>query len=129
MSPHPARSLSVTQIAILIGFGATLWFGAALLIPAIEPMGALRYPGVILFYVLLIPGTWPFILLARKAATLAREQTLLTVAIPTATASLLDANALIWSPTLYGANPPGAGAAILWGVGVTLVLGVVMNRN
>ena len=121
-------TLTPRQVVIVASFGAALWFGAALLIRAIEPLGALRGTGVVLFYALLIPGTWPFILLARVVAGLAREQTLTAVVIATATASLLDGAALMVYPALYGADRGGAGASILWGVGVGLVLALLMNR-
>lgn len=114
------------QVTIMAAIGATLWLVAALLLRAIEPLGALRAPGVMLTYVLVVPGTWPFILLARRLASLRRDQIVPGVAIVTATASLLDANALVWIPALYGADPAAAAAAILWGVGVGLVLALLM---
>ena len=119
---------TLRQIAILIVFGAILWFGAALLIRAIEPLGALRGTGVVIFYAALIPGTYPFILLARAIARLQPEQTVTAVGIATMTASLLDGTALMVYPALYGADRGGAGAAILWGVGVGLALALAMNR-
>ena len=129
MIPSLARSLTLRQVAVLVGVGVVLWFGVAVLLAALEPLGALRGPGAVLLYVLVIPATWPLVLLVRKAAKADRNQTLAAVAIPTATASLLDGNALIWIPGLYGASPHAAGAAILWGVGVALVFGLVMNRD
>ena len=121
-------TLTARQTMILIAFGALLWFGAALLIRAIEPFGALRGAGVALFYAALVPGTYPFILLARAFARLRREQTLVAVVVATVTASLLDATALMVYPALYGADRGGAGASILWGVGVGLALALAMNR-
>ena len=124
-SSAPARPLGASQIASLVLIGAGLWFGAARLLAAVGPMGAFAAPGIFILYALVIPGTWPFILLARR---ITQGRTLLGVAIATATASLLDGNALVWMPGLYGADPAGAGAAILWGVGVALVLGLVMDK-
>ena len=121
-------TFTARQIAILIVFGALLWFGAALLIRALEPLGALRGSGVALFYAALIPGTYPFILLARKIGRLQPGQTLTAVVIATTTASFLDGTALMVYPALYGADRGGAGAAILWGVGVGLALALVMDR-
>ena len=92
-------------------------------------MGAFTVPGVFILYALLIPGTYPFVLMTRRLAKLRGDQTMLGVTIVTATATLCDANALVWIPeTLYGANPLGAAAAILWGVGVALFLGIMMNK-
>ena len=117
------------QVAILVANGVALWFGGAMLIQALAPMGALHGAGVVLFYALIIPGTVPFILLARQLADLRADQLVSGVAIVTATASLLDGCALVWAPQLYGPEPAGAGAAILWGVGVGLMLALVMARR
>ena len=122
-------TLTPGQAVMLALIGITLWFLAALLLRAIEPMGAFTVPGVFILYALLIPGTYPFVLMTRRLAKLRGDQTMLGVTIVTATATLCDANALVWFPeTLYGANPLGAAAAVLWGVGVALFLGIMMNK-
>ena len=124
-----ASTLGTGQIAMLVFLGVGLWFLAALMLRAVEPFGAFTVPGVFILYILLIPGTYPFVLLIRKLAKLRGDQTMLGVTIVTATASLCDANALVWFPkALYGANPLGAAAAILWGIGVALCLGIMMNK-
>ena len=123
----PSTGLTPRQTVILIVTGVILWFAAALLLRALEPIGAFRMPGVLVLYAALIPGTWPFILLARRLAGLRTDQTAIGITLVTAAASLCDGNALVWAPGLYGANPAGSGAAVLWGVGVGLVLGLVMN--
>jgi hypothetical protein len=124
-----ADELSTTQLAIVAAIGAILWFLAALLIRAVEPIGALEGPGVALFYAAIIPGTVPFIPLIRRLASLRRDQTVYGVAVATGVAGLLDGVALAYFPALYGANTAGAGAAILWGAGVALLLAVVMSRG
>jgi hypothetical protein len=124
-----ADPLAPGQIAILAAFGAILWFLAALLMGAIEPLGAFQGSGVILLYGLVVPGTVPFVILLRKVARLRGDQTALGVTIATGAASMLDGVALVAIPSLYGANTAGAAAAILWGAGVGLILGVVMNRR
>lgn len=121
-------TLTARQIGILVLFGALLWFGAALLIRALEPLDALRGSNAALFYAALIPGTYPFILLARTLGQLQPGQTVAAVALVSATASLLDGTALMVYPELYGADRGGAGAVILWGVGVGLALTLVMDR-
>ncbi|UVO51880.1 hypothetical protein M0208_15670 [Sphingomonas sp. SUN019] len=125
---HP-NELSATQLAIVATIGATLWFLAALLIRAVEPFGALEGTGVAIFYALIIPGTVPFIPLIRRLAALRRDKTVYGVAVATGVAGLLDGLALAYFPALYGANTAGAGAAILWGAGVALMLAVVMSRG
>lgn len=124
-----SATLSIPKYAILIASGVAFWFLGALLIRAVEPLGALEGYGTALFYALIIPGTWPAIPLIRKLASLRSDETALGVTIVTATAVLLDGCALRLIPDLYGPNLAGAGAAILWGGGVALVLGVLMNRS
>jgi hypothetical protein len=117
MKPASRLPFNPSQTLILAGFGALLWFE-----------GSLRA----LLYALIIPGTWPFILVAEKLARLGRDQIALGVAVVTAAAALLDGIALAWFPSLYGADPSlvtASGAAILWGVGVGLVLGFFRNQT
>lgn len=121
--------ISLIQLAIVAAIGAVLWFLAALLIRAVEPIGALEGAGVAILYALIIPGTVPFIPLTRRLANLRRDQTVYGVAVATGVAGLLDGTALAYFPALYGANTAGAGAAILWGAGVALLLAVVMSRG
>ena len=119
--------LRPSQIGVLAAYGVALWFGAALMMRVIGPLGAFHGPGTVLLYALVIPATVPFVLLARKVAGLARDQTALGIAIVTGVAALLDGAALAWFRPLYGVDPLGAAAAILWGAGVGLVLGVILN--
>jgi hypothetical protein len=123
--------LSSSQINILAVLGAVLWLGAALLLRALAPFGIYEGFARIILYALIVPGTWPFVLLAKRMAKLAPNQIAIGMSVLTATAVLLDGIALAWFPGLYGfelAHFAGAGAAILWGGGVALVLGFVMNR-
>ena len=127
-SPAVSAPLTTTQIAILVVYGATLWFSAAMLIRVLTPVGALEGQGLLLTYLLTIPGTLPFLYLMRKIAGLRSDQTAIAIAIGTATATLLDGTALVLIPSLYGPNTAGAGAVILWGAGVGLVEGIVLDR-
>jgi hypothetical protein len=131
MTPQAHLSLGTRQIAILIGFGALLWFGAAMLLRTLGPMGVFDGGWRVILYAAVIPGTWPFIILAQRLAGLARDQIAVGITIVTASAALLDGVAFGWFPGLYSSNPLLATASagtILWGVGVGLVLGLVMNR-
>lgn len=123
-------SLTAKQIIILALYGAFLWFLAAILVRNIGPMGALDGFAQILTYALVIPGTVPAILAGRVLAKLSPDQTAISLIVITATALLLDGIAHAWFPSLYGTDPvlivKGA-AAIFWGAGVGLVLGLVMN--
>lgn len=121
--------LTASQLFRSALVGAILWFAAALLIRFIEPMGAFDQPMVALTYLLLVPGTVPVVLLLRAVAGLAKNQTGLGMAAGTGMAALLDGVALTWFPALYGDNPAAAGAAILFGGGVGLVLGFLMSGD
>ncbi len=125
------EALTPAQMVLLAAFGALLWFAAAMLMRLIGPMGALQGMGRVILYVLVIPATFPFVLIARKLATLRPDQTAHGVTVATAVATLLDGIALAWFPTLYGTDigqVAAAGAAILWGAGVGLALGLLMNK-
>lgn len=132
-APHPRRvPLSPGQLIRLTALGAALWLTAALLLRWLGPLGVYDGTARILLYALIIPGTAPFIWLIAKIGGLARAELALGVSVVVAAAVLLDGLALAWTPTLYGAElalQAGAGAAILWGAGVALVLGFVFNRT
>lgn len=126
----PGASVAITrvQVTIMAVYGIILWFAAAVAIRALEPLGAQQAPAILLVYALIVPGFYPFILLARRIAGLRIDQTLIGVAIATGTAGLIDAHALIFIPELYGPRPTAAGATILWGIGVVLLMAAAMNR-
>jgi hypothetical protein len=125
---HP---LTAKQIIVLTVYGAILWFIAAMLVRTIGPMGALDGFGRIITYALVIPGTVPAICIGRILAKLSRDQIAIGIMVVTTTALLLDGIAHGWFPSIYGSDPvfivKGA-AAIFWGAGVGLVLGMIMNR-
>jgi hypothetical protein len=125
-------SLTTNQSLILAVYGVVLWFAAANLVRIIGPMGAFDGLMGLISFALVIPGTVPAIYGARWIAKLRRDQTALAIAVVTAAALLLDGIAHAWFPQLYGTDPAlivkGA-AAIFWGAGVGLVLGLIMNRS
>jgi hypothetical protein len=127
--PH---NLTTNQIIILTIYGAVLWYLAAILVRTIGPLGALDGGWGILSYALVIPGTVPAILLARPLAKLRHDQTVVGIAVVTATALLLDGIAHAWFPAIYGTDSAlivkGA-AAIFWGAGVGLVWAIIMNKE
>lgn len=122
--------LSSRQLLITAGLGVVLWFSAALLIRALAPLGVFEGAARVWLYALVIPGTVPFVFLLEKLAGLARTQIALGYSVATAAATLCDGVALAWFPDLYGgAGVSGAaGAVILWGAGVGLVLAFLRNR-
>lgn len=127
-----AQGLTATQIAILVIYGTILWFAAAILVRTISPLGGLDGGWGLFVYALVIPGTVPAIVIARPLAKLRHDQTVIGIAVVTATALLLDGVAHAWFPALYGTDPAlivkGA-AAIFWGAGVALVLAFIMNKE
>jgi hypothetical protein len=129
----PTRAfLTASQGMILTGYGAILWLLAAMLVRTLGPMGAFDGGARLVTYALIVPGTVPAVLLARRLAMLARNQTAIGITIVTATALLLDGVAHAWFPALYGTDPvlilKGA-AVIFWGAGVGLILAIAMNNS
>ena len=131
MNATGMQPLTSRQNIIMALMGAVLWLAAALLIRALEPLNIFEGGRRVLVYALTIPGTWPFVLLLERLGKLARNQVAMGYAVGTASATLLDGLALAWFPSLYGssvAHIAGAGAVILWGAGVGLVLAFIRNR-
>ena len=130
---RPSRlPFDMRQTTVLIGLGAAFWLTAAVLLRMLGSAGIYDGTMRIAFYLLVVPGTLPLVLLTQRIAGLRNDQIALGVAVVTATATLLDGLALAWVPSLYGADAAqvaGAGAAILWGAGVGLVLGFALNRS
>jgi len=72
---------------------------------AIDPFGALPPPYVALKYLLVVPGTYPFVLIIRRVAGLRVNQTSNGISVATAAALLIDGVAFAWFPDLYSENP------------------------
>jgi hypothetical protein len=120
------------QILILSIYGAILWFIAAMIVRLIAPMGALGGGWALISFALVIPGTVPAILIGQIIAGLRRNQIMAGTMIITASALLLDGIAHAWFHGIYGDDPMLAAsraAAIFWGAGVALILGMVMNSK
>ncbi|MEM9726624.1 MAG: hypothetical protein AAF909_14340 [Pseudomonadota bacterium] len=72
----------------------------------------------------------PLAILLGVIAGLARDQIFTGYAVATMTAMLLDGMALAWLPQLYGStveDAANAGAVILWGAGLGLVIAALLN--
>ena len=131
-STRTFASLYPSQLIRLIALGAILWLLAALLLRFLAPLGIYEGMGRYVLYFLIIPGTFPFVLLVHYLAKLAPNQIGIGLAVVTGAAILLDGIALGWFPELYGEghlNAANAGAAILWGGGVAIALGLFINRD
>ena len=124
-------NLTPRQTAIAAIYGAVVWLGAALFVRQIGPLGIFDGIYGLLTYVLVIPGTIPFILIARWIAKLEDDQIATGYTVATAVALLLDGVGHSWFRSLYGTDPSlivkGA-ASIFWGAGVGLILAMIMNK-
>lgn len=129
---NPILPLTRRQIAILAALGAAIWLGAALLLQMLAPLGVHQGAARVVMYLVIIPGTWPFVLLSMRLAGLVRGQVLPGIGVGLMVATLLDGLALAFAPGLYGgsvADVAGAGAVILWGAGVFLALAMLADRR
>lgn len=129
MTDRHLSLLSARQTGLALISGVVLWFVAALLIKALIPLGALDDGARALTYALVIPGTAPFVWLIARIAKLSSPQVGPAMALLTGAAVLCDGIALGWFPGLYAADEIGArlaGAVILWGGGVAIMLGFVL---
>ncbi len=125
-------SLEKHQIGLCLLVGALLWFVAAMMLQILGPMGIYEGSSRVILYVLIIPGTVPFLLIGFRVAKLEAHQYFVGTALMDMAAMLLDGVALAWFPALYGGEAElvaGAGAAILWGAAVALGLAFFMNRT
>lgn len=134
MSNAAANRLGLTagQSLALIAIGAALWFLAAMILRAVAPMGALEGSRRALTYALVVPGTLPFIILTRMLVKLRHDQISIGIALVTATALLIDGIVIAWLPVVYSnqvRHVADCAAAILWGAGVALALGFIMNKG
>jgi hypothetical protein len=124
--------LSYKQLAFSVGYGFALWIGAAFLVRTIGPMGAFSGWGLAISFAAVIPAIVPAVLLTRSVVGEFRDQLVLSVAIITAIACLLDGLTLAFFPQVYGADAKSFAAIagfLLWGGGVGLVLAIVMGRS
>lgn len=126
-----SSGLSLAQVSTLAALGAVFWFLAAMMLRALVPMGALDGWARVLTLALVVPGTYPFVLLSRWLARLRADQIGVGIAIVTAAALLLDGVAMLWFPGLYASDPAqvvACAGAIFWGAGVAVLLGLALNR-
>jgi hypothetical protein len=110
----------VRQTLVAAILGVILWYAAAVLLSVLMPMGVLAGAARVRTYLLIVPGTLPFVLLMWRATGVARDQLGMAMAVGTTAAMFLDGIALAWFPGLYGGEPnvAAAGAVILWGAAV-----------
>ncbi len=118
---------------LFVGLGVLFWLTGVLFI---------RFAGTIFFaegsvwlvglYLLTVPVVWVMIDSVSLIGKLSRLQTLMAIVIFNFTATLLDAVAIAWLPSIYGLPAPAqplAAAWLLWFVGVSLYLSLMMARS
>lgn len=125
-------SLASSQIVALAMIGAVYWFVAALVVrwTAAGWVGNDAMTAVV--FVLIVLATVPALLLGYRLAGISRSRAATGATVMTGAAALLDGVALTWFPALYGISPAvilGGAAAILWGAGVALVSGMMLERG
>lgn len=131
-SRQDSPPLATAQGVALAIIGAAYWLVAALVVrwTATDWVGNDALTAVV--FILIIVATVPALLLGYRLAGISRSRAATGATIMTGAAALLDGVALTWFPALYGSNPVvilGGAAAILWGAGVALVLGVILERR
>jgi hypothetical protein len=126
------NGLSARQFALLALMGAVFWFVAALIVRWTVAGWVGNDALTALVFALVIPGTVPALIMGARVAGVGRDRLQAAAALMTGAAALLDGVALTWFPTLYGSDPAhwlGGAAVILWGAGVALMLGFVLERR
>jgi Family of unknown function (DUF5367) len=124
-----------TQINLLlfVGLGALAWLIGVLFIRFAGTMffveGSLWLVGL---YLLTIPVVWLMIESVARIGKLSRLKTSIAIVILNFTATLLDGVAISWFPSIYGLPASAhllAAAWLLWFVGVSLYLSLMMARS
>jgi len=129
--PTPALPTRGQKIVLAL-MGAVFWFVAALVVRWTAADWAGQSGATALVFVLIVAATVPALFLGSRVAGVGRDQLQAAATIMVAMAALLDGIALTWFSTLYGDDPAtvlAGAAAILWGAGVALVLGIVLQRR
>ncbi len=120
------------QTVVLALMGAVFWLLAALVVRWSAAVWAGHDGPTALVFVLVVAATVPGLYLGARVAAVGRDQFMAVATIMAAMATLLDGIAMTWFRPLYGSDPAtilAGAAAILWGVGVVLVLGLMLQRR
>ena len=123
--------LTTAKVIILMLQGVVEWYLAALAVKYVGPIGIFEGLWLPIMYVLSIPLLLPAVLFARWSVGFPAKQTLIPVAIVSATALLLDGIGMgMFRPLIYGHDPLivlAGGSTIFWGVGVALFIALIMS--
>ncbi|WP_310413606.1 hypothetical protein [Chamaesiphon sp. OTE_8_metabat_110] len=121
------------NLPLFIGLGVLAWLIGVFFIRFAGTMffveGSLWLVGL---YLLTIPVVGLTIESVARIGKLSRLKTLMAIVIFNFTATLLDAVAIAWLPSIYGLPAPAnllAAAWLLWFVGISLYLSFMMARS
>ena len=126
----PSADHGVLQTLILVVTGIVLWAVGVALLRGLAAMDWLSGTAHVVVYALTIIGTVPLVPMGRLAAGMPPSETARSVAIVATTALLIDGVVIGWFPWIYSADEATArlcAGALLWGVGVALALGLIMQ--
>jgi hypothetical protein len=122
--------LDLGRAVLLVLAGVVVWSLGVLLLRWLGSTGALGNGWTPLVYALVLAGTAPLIVAAPRLLRLPRSQTLACASIMTGTAAMIDGIVVRWFPSIYATDPQllaHVGAALLWGVGVAVALGLLLS--
>ena len=114
------HGLSAAQVVVSMALGAIFWFIAALIVHFGTPAGLYAGWEKVILFVATPAVTWITLAILRRIARAGGGDLVAAVSIATALATMLDAGAMTFTPTLYAPTPEGVLAGsiwILWGVG------------
>jgi hypothetical protein len=122
LTPRTGRvhGLSSSTVGVSVALGAAFWFIAAMVVHFGAPAGLYSGWAKAILFVVTPAVTWVTVMILRNAARASESDLVAAVSIATAFATMLDAGAMTFTPTLYASTPEGVlGGAIwiLWGVG------------
>ena len=127
---HQVR-ISLNPI-LFVMLGIVFWFEALLFIRfGGESLFINGNPWLYLLFVAAIPVAWLLIKISAIVGKVDGNNLFSAVAIMVVTATLLDGIALTWCQGWYGLAQTGlllAAAWLLWGVGISLVIGYWVSR-
>ena len=132
MTDTVSPRLTTTQTVTLAIMGAIFWFVAALVVRWTAASWVGSDGATMLVFALIIVATVPVLFIGMAVARVGRDRAQISAAIMVGIALLLDGVALTWVQSLYGTDPAvvlGGAAAILWGAGVALALGMLLERR
>lgn len=127
ITPHRRTSLTV-----LIIVGALYWFAAALVVRWTAAGWVGSTVATMFVFALIVIVTIPALFLGMRLAGSGRSGACHASMVMTMSALLLDGIALTWFPGLYGSDPKvvlGGAAAIMFGAGIALAIGMAVQRG